>query len=108
MPPKVPRPVWWDRAAAGIDKGQQHCPNTTASQKPQDPAYLRRQRDVEKICRTPRLVAELLDELARHHDIADDIDRRLAAYASIDPALLAAVGGDRFPASPIRAVGDAR
>jgi hypothetical protein len=40
---------------------------------------LRRQRQVELICETPRLVAELLEEIGRHHGIADDIDARLAA-----------------------------
>lgn len=68
---------------------------------------LRRQRQVEWICRTPRLVAELIDEIARHHGIEDDITRRLAAYAALDPALLVSVGGDRFPASPVRIVGGA-
>lgn len=71
--------------------------------------HLRRQRQVERICRTPRLVAELLDEIARHHpEIADDLDRRLAAYAGLDPALLIATGGDRFAPSPLRAVGERR
>jgi hypothetical protein len=65
---------------------------------------LRRQRHVEQICRIPRLVYELLDEIGRHHGIADDIDRRLERYARLDPPVLAAVGGDRFPPSPIRAL----
>lgn len=58
---------------------------------------MRRQRHVERLCRIPRLVAELLNEIGRHHSIADDIDRRLALYAAVDPAMLAAVGADRFP-----------
>ncbi len=67
---------------------------------------LRRQRQVETICWLgSRVVAELLDELARHHGIAADIDRRLARYAACDPVLLAATGGDRFPPG-IWAVGD--
>ena|SRR5438309_9347174 len=106
--PKAPRPVWWDRAAAGVDKCQQRCLNTPASQIPQYPAQLRRQRDVEQICRIPRLVAELLDEIGRHHRIEDDIGRRLAAYASLDPGLLRALGGDRFAASPTRLIGAVR
>jgi hypothetical protein len=65
---------------------------------------LRRQRYIQKICRIPRLVAELLDEIGRHHGIAKDIDHRLARYAAIDPALLAAVGGDRFPHPPVHMV----
>jgi hypothetical protein len=55
-------------------------------------------------------VYELLAELVRHHPgIADDLDRRLAAYTSrLIPALLRATGGDRFPASPLHLVGDGR
>jgi hypothetical protein len=55
-----------------------------------------------------RAVFELFDELARHHGIGDDIDRRLARYAALDPAVLAVVGGDRFAAAPLRAVGGRR
>jgi hypothetical protein len=52
-----------------------------------------------------RALFELLDELARHHDIGDDIDRRLRRYADrLNPELLRAVGGDRFPPTPLRAV----
>jgi hypothetical protein len=69
---------------------------------------LRRRRQVERICRIPRLVAELLDEIARHHGLVEDIDRRIAAYAGIDPDLLRQVGGDRFAPAPIRAIGDGR
>ena len=68
---------------------------------------LRRQRLVEAIARlgAPRIWFEFVDELIRHHpDIADDIDRRLARYAAVDAEILAAVGGDRFPMSPTRAV----
>jgi hypothetical protein len=64
-----------------------------------------RQRQIEALCRTPRLVAELLDEMARNHGIADDLVERLARYAAADGALLAALGGDRFPAPCIFAVG---
>ncbi|HZU91686.1 MAG TPA: hypothetical protein VE993_20715, partial [Stellaceae bacterium] len=62
---------------------------------------LRRQRQVERLCRTPRLVLELLDELARAHGIAADIDRRLVDYSRLDPDLLRALGGDRFPPAPL-------
>jgi len=65
---------------------------------------LRRHRRVELLCRTPRLVDELLAEIGRHHGIADDIERRITAYAAIDPAILATVGGDQFPAAPLRLV----
>jgi hypothetical protein len=56
----------------------------------------------------PRVVAELLDEIARHHGLHSDIDRRLERYARLDPALLRALGADKFPPSPIRVVGGAR
>jgi hypothetical protein len=70
---------------------------------------LRRQRQVEHVCCTPRLMFELLEELGRHHDgIADDIDRRLERYAGLDLVILAEVGGDRFPTSPLRAIGGGR
>ena len=50
----------------------------------------------------PRALFELVDELVRHHPkIADDLDRRLAAYAEhLSPELLRAVGGNCFPAVP--------
>jgi hypothetical protein len=34
------------------------------------------------------------------------ISARLAAYAALDPAILAALGADRFPPPPLHAVGD--
>ena len=53
----------------------------------------------------PRVVFELLDELARHHHaMADDIDCRLAKYAALDRRLLRGVGGDRFAPPPLRIV----
>src|SRR2546430_13971325 len=107
MSPKAPRPVWWDRAAAGIDIGQQHCLDTTANSKPQYPSHLRQQREVERICKIPRLVAELLAEIGRRHGIEDDIAARLQRYAQLDPDLLTAVGADRFPAAPLRLIGGA-
>jgi hypothetical protein len=108
MPQKVPRPVWWDRAAAGIDIGQQHCLDTTAIQNAQALAHLRQQRAVERFCKIPRLVAELLAEIGRVHGIEDDIASRLQRYAADDHDLLAALGIDRFPASPMRIVEGAR
>jgi hypothetical protein len=52
-----------------------------------------------------RVIAELLAEIAQRHGIADDIDLRLARYSTLNPEILAAVGADRFPPLPIRAVG---
>ena|ERR1700676_734402 len=105
MSPKEPRRSGSrpDRAA-GIGSGLELRLNTRSQPKSQYPDYLRRQRQVEKICRTPRLVAELLAEIGRHHGIEADVGRRVERYAAIDPGILRAVGGDRFPAAPMRLV----
>jgi hypothetical protein len=69
---------------------------------------LRRRRHVEQVCRLHivRLWVEFVDEVARHYpEIADDLDRRLVRFAALDPAVLVAVGGDRLPVPPLRAVG---
>jgi hypothetical protein len=47
-------------------------------------------------------------ELDRAHGLGDDLDNRLQRYAGLDPALLAALGGERFSASPTRLIGAAR
>ena len=70
----------------------------------QYPREFRRQRQVERICQTPRLVAELLAEIGRHYGLAVDIDRRLERYSRLNPELLHALGADRFPPPPLRAV----
>jgi hypothetical protein len=68
-----------------------------------------RQRQVERLhALGARVVFELLDELDRHHRLGDDLDRRLDRYASLDPALVAAVGADRFPHPALRIVGVSR
>ena len=66
----------------------------------------RRRRYAEAIHRLgPRALYELLAELRRHHPgIAADLDRRVATYAAMDPQILVAAGGDRFPSAPIHAV----
>ena len=70
---------------------------------------IRRQRQVEQICRLgPRVVFELLDEIKQHHGIDDDIDWRLERYAGLDPDVLAVLGGDRFAVSPLRVIGGDR
>jgi hypothetical protein len=50
-----------------------------------------------------RAFFEFVDELDRHFDIPD-LDRRLERYANVDPALVALLGADTFPASPMRVV----
>lgn len=70
---------------------------------------LRRQRQIQQLCRTPRLVYEFIDELDRHHNLGEDLDRRLERYASLDVGILQALGADRFPLSgPLRIVGGDR
>src|SRR5947207_3999053 len=92
---------------AGIDT-EQNVLDIRPRLKAQETRRLCRQSQVARICRIPRLVTELIEEIARHHpEIADDLDRRLDRYASLDAALLRWAGGDRFSASPIRVVGAA-
>ena len=67
---------------------------------------LRRQRQVERVCRIPRLMSELLDELDRRHDLGAELDQLLARYAAVDPEILAALGGDRFPEPPLHLVSE--
>ena len=107
MSPIERHPVGDDRAA-GFESGREHRLDTRAKSNNQYPAHLRRQLQIEKVCRVPRLVAELLDEIGRHHGLEDDIADRLERYAALDHGLLAAVGGDRFAASPVRLVGSVR
>src|SRR4051812_42682747 len=96
-------------AGAGINTEHQHVLDTRPRARSQG-WRLRRQWQVERIHRLgARAVAELLDEIGRHNpEIVADLDRRIAAYAAIDAEILGAVGGDRFPASPMRVVGGDR
>ena len=95
-------------SAAEIERALEQPLLTISAAKSQALARLRRQRAVEHICKIPRLVDELLDEIGRQHGIGDDIAARVERYAALDHRLLAAVGGDRFPPSPVRLAGDAR
>ena len=63
------------------------------------------QRDVEKLhALGPRPTAELLAEIGAALGIRSSIESRLASYAGLDPEILRAVGGDRFPPCPIHMV----
>jgi hypothetical protein len=65
-------------------------------------ARLRRQRLAEIVWKGgARVFFEFLDELDRYHGLGDDLDRRLQRYSELNPDLLRAVGGDRFPPAPI-------
>ncbi|MCK8786747.1 hypothetical protein M0638_20455 [Roseomonas sp. NAR14] len=59
---------------------------------------VRLRRGAELICRLgPRAVAELLAELGERYGITTEVVDRLGVYARLDPAVLRAAGGDRFP-----------
>lgn len=70
-------------------------------------ADLRFARDVEAFHRLgARALAEMLAELGREHLLQTAIEAKLRRYVErLDLALLRAVGGDRFPPSPMRVVG---
>ena len=92
--------------AAEIERALEQPLNTISADKSQALARLRRQRHVEQIHRLgARVIFELVDELDRHHGLGDDLDRRPERYAALDDRLVAAVGADRFLASPQRVVG---
>ena len=92
--------------AAEIETGQEQPVDAISAAKSQALARLRRQRQVERIHRLgARVLFELVDELDRHHGLGDDLDRRPERYAALDDRLVAAVGADRFLASPQRVVG---
>ncbi len=56
------------------------------------------ERQVEHLHRLgPRAVAELLIEIAHCTGQSGLIADRLQAYAKLDPAVLRAIGGDKFP-----------
>jgi hypothetical protein len=92
--------------AADIKSGQEPRLYGISATQSQSLVRLRRQRHVEQIHRLgARIVFELLDELDRHHGLGADLDRRLERYSSVEPDILAALGGDRFAAAPLRLVG---
>jgi hypothetical protein len=65
-----------------------------------------RERDIAHLCGLgTRSVAEFLAEIARAHDIADDIARRLDLYRRLSPEMVAVARADRFAPAPTREVG---
>jgi hypothetical protein len=112
MPQKAPRPVGWAPDGAGFGFSLGGGNEASLIQNPhhaQALSRLRRQRLVERVHRLgPCVLFELIDEVDRVHGRGDDLDHRLERYAGPDPVLLAAVGGNRFLARPLRAVGGAR
>ena len=59
---------------------------------------------VEHVCRHPRLVVEMLAELAAERNIRVPIEEKLARYAAISDEVLAAAGGDRMSPVPVHEV----
>ena len=51
-----------------------------------------------------RSVSEFLAELGREHGIEEDILRRLRTYARLDLGVVRAVGGDKFPPTPLMVI----
>ena len=81
--------------------GASHNSPTLNSTEHNISAY-RLQRRVEYLRRLgARALHELLLELITAHGIADDVERRLADFGRIDPEILRALGGDRFPPRPL-------
>ena len=54
-------------------------------------------RQVERLCRHPRLVVELLAELGAERLTRTDIESKLERYAALSDEALAATGGDQMP-----------
>src|SRR5437762_1548793 len=110
MSPKAPRPVWWDRAAAGVIAygNNQNSLDNLAALRAQASQRLHRPRLVERVHRLgARALFEFVNELDQSHGLGSDLDQRLERYARLDPAVLPALGGDRLPVSPVRIVGGA-
>jgi hypothetical protein len=61
-------------------------------------------RQVETLCRLPRLAAELLAELAAERGMVSLVRSKLDRYCSLPASALAATGGDRFPPTPLHEV----
>ena len=101
---KAPRlPGLRPGGAAGIENGLERRLIPQPQPKSQELLRFRRQRQVEQIhTLRARVVFELLDQLDREYDLGADLDRQLARFSAIDPALLRAVGGDKFAALPVR------
>jgi hypothetical protein len=63
---------------------------------------LRRQRLVQHLHDLgPAPLGHFLDELAAEAGCGYEIDRLLRRYATVDPRVVRALGGDRFPPAPL-------
>ena len=63
------------------------------------------QHDIKRLHRLgPRPQYELLREIERRYGCARFIRERVKRYAELDPGLVQAIGGDRFPEAPVHEV----
>jgi hypothetical protein len=96
------------RPGGAADTNGLGTPSSTVSAfESQGLGRLRRQRLVEALHRLgPRATYEFVAEVVERFGLEQHIDDRLVAYTErLTPELLAAVGADEFPASPVRVVG---
>ena len=52
----------------------------------------------------PRVLAELLAEIAAERNIRVVVERKLDRFTNLDPGALNATGGDHFPPTPLHTV----
>jgi hypothetical protein len=52
----------------------------------------------------PRAVGEFLSEFPARRIVRTEIDLLLRRYRRLDPVVVAALGGDRFAAAPLRVI----
>jgi hypothetical protein len=73
-------------------------------------ANMRRQRLIRHVRAVHRLgeraTFELVDEIARALHASDTVSAIAEKLAGTNPDLLRALGGDSFPAAPLRIIGD--
>ena len=72
--------------------------NTQIASTTQALAGPRFERQTERLCRLgPRVLAEMLGEVGAATGQSSFIADRVAAFADLDPEIVRAVGGDKFP-----------
>ena len=61
-------------------------------------------RKVAALCHRPRLVAELLAEIAAERNLRSEVEDKLERFCGLTDEDLSATGGDRFPPAPLHVV----
>ena len=70
-------------------------------------ADMRYRRQIERLHRLgPRILAELLAELASERNIRTTIEQKIETYADLGPEALRAIDGDTFWPAPLHEVRD--